>query len=155
MVPEPCGAERRQQGTAQEHAAVQVQLTGVTSREKPRHAGAFSFSMVGAISIPYGGLCLSACVRRALQALRYDMKLVIDDVELLERPCRLDHIVAVVAGPAMALAYDVQLPVMGEPSGVLRMAAVDRVAQRLDAAVGLTLEPDAAKQFPVYRRGLL
>src|ERR1043165_1138966 len=35
------------------------------------------------------------------------------------------------------------------------MAAVDRVAQCLDAAVRPALKPDAVNEFPVYRRGLL
>src|SRR5437868_2061802 len=34
------------------------------------------------------------------------------------------------------------------------MAAIDRVAERFDAAVRLPLKPDAANEFPVHRRGL-
>ena len=65
------------------------------------------------------------------------------------------HIVAVVAGAAVALAHDVQLPVMREAAGVLRVAAVDRVAERLDPPLRLAREPDAAHQLPIHRRGLL
>ena len=55
VVPGPCGAERRQQGTAQEHAAVQVQLSGVTSRKKPRHCRGFFFSIVSRDQDAIGG----------------------------------------------------------------------------------------------------
>ena len=60
VVSGSCGPERRQQGPAQEHAAVQVQLSGVKSKEKPRHAGAFSFCVcsrnrVTAINRPCAG----------------------------------------------------------------------------------------------------
>src|SRR4029078_8172968 len=84
----------------------------------------------------------SACIRRALQAFRQDVKVVIDDVESLERLCGLDHIIACVARSAAAVAHDMQLPVVGESAGVLRMAAIDRIAERLDAAAWLALEPD-------------
>ena len=43
VVSEPCGAERRQQGTAQEHAAVQVQLIGLTKEKAPACRGFFFF----------------------------------------------------------------------------------------------------------------
>ena len=60
---------------------------------------------------------LARCGRRlriranALEPLRQDMQIVIDDVERFERFHRFDHVVAVVAGSAVALAHDVQLPV--------------------------------------------
>src|SRR4051794_5878232 len=83
------------------------------------------------------------------------MKIVVGDVEFLERLRGLDYIVAVVARAAMALSHDVQLAIVRQPTGVLRMAAVNRVAERFDTAVRLPFKPDAANQFPVHRGGLL
>ena len=71
---------------------------------------------------------------------------MIDDAERFERLHRLDHIVAVVAGSAVALAHEMQLLVVREPAGVLRMAAIDHVAQRVDAPLRRAREPDAAHQ---------
>ena len=48
-----------------------------------------------------------------------------------------------------------KLPVVREAAGVLRVAAVDRVAERLDPPVRLALEPDPANELAVNRRGLL
>ena len=49
----------------------------------------------------------------------------------------------------------VKLLLQREPSGVLRMAAVDGVADRFDSPLGLAFEPGRARGFPIHRRHLL
>ena len=50
--------------------------------------------------------------------------------ELLQRGDRLDHVVAVGAGLAVALAHMMQLLLQREATGILHVAAVDYVAER-------------------------
>src|SRR5262245_31351185 len=68
---------------------------------------------------------------------------------------RLDYVVAVVAGAAVALADVMQLLLQRQPAGVLRMAAVDRVADRVDPTLWISLEPDAPHRLAIDRRDLL
>ena len=66
----------------------------------------------------------------ALEPLRQQMQLGLAVAELLQRRHRRDHVVAVVAGLPVALAHVMQLLVERQPAGILRMAAVDHVAER-------------------------
>ena len=74
-------------------------------------------------------------VLRRLQSFRHDVQVVIEDLERLERLHGLDDIVAVVAGPAVGLPHDLQLPVMSasragrnaEPDSCVRLVAIRRL----------------------------
>ena len=67
------------------------------------------------------------------------MQIVVDDLERFERLDRFDHVIAIVARAAVALANDLELPVVREPPGVLRVATVDGVAKRIE--IGLNRSP--------------
>src|SRR5271168_2696744 len=78
----------------------------------------------------------------------------------IAKPLRLDgshglkHIVAVVAGAAMALPHVTQLFMQRKPSGILNMATVDDVSERRDPLARIVFQPDRAHDFAVNMGGL-
>src|ERR1700684_3457535 len=75
--------------------------------------------------------------------------------ERFERPDRLDDIVAVVAGAAMALPDIVHALLDREPAGILHVAAVDDVGERPHLAARLVLELDAPHRLEIDAGDLL
>ena len=67
---------------------------------------------------------------RSREPLRQQMQLGLAIAELLQRADGRDDVVAVGAGLAMALAHVMQLLLERQPAGILRVAAVDHVAER-------------------------
>ena len=76
------------------------------------------------------------------EPFRKEMQAGLSIAELLQRSDRGDDIVPVGAGLTVPLAHVVQLLLERQSAGVLRMSAVDHIAQRRYALFGLTLEPD-------------
>ncbi len=76
------------------------------------------------------------------EPFRKEMQAGLSIAELLERSDRGNDIVAVGAGLAVPLAYMMQLLLERKSAGILRMPAIDHIAQRRYALLGLALEPD-------------
>ena len=72
------------------------------------------------------------------------MQFVVAKALALDLLDRVEHVVAVGAGAAVALPHEVQLPLQRQASGILRVAAVDHVAERLHALLRVVVEPDRA-----------
>jgi len=83
------------------------------------------------------------------------MQLGLAIAERLEGLDRLDHVVAVRPGPAVALAHEVQAFGERQPAGILDVAAVDDVAERPHLAPGLVFELDTPHRFEVDAGDLL
>src|SRR5262245_10281822 len=83
------------------------------------------------------------------------MQLALAVAELFERGHGGDHIVAVVAGLPVSLAHVVDLLLEREPPGILRMAAIDHVADRRHHALRVALEPHLPDEFPINHGHLL
>ncbi len=66
----------------------------------------------------------------ALEAFGQEVQFGLPEAELFERRDGGDHVVAVGAGPAVTLPHVVQLLIEREPPGILRMPAIDHVAER-------------------------
>jgi hypothetical protein len=64
-------------------------------------------------------------------------------------------ITSVVSGSSVGLTHDLKLAVMAQPGGILDMAAIDHVAQRVHPPFKFALNPDTAHQLPVHCGGLL
>src|SRR5262245_58763595 len=89
------------------------------------------------------------------QPLGDEMQRRLAIAELLQRADRCDDVVAIGAGLAVTLAHVMQLLLEREPSGILRVPAVDHVAQRPYPPLALALEPDRAHAFAIDRGHLL
>ena len=68
---------------------------------------------------------------------------------------RREHVVAVVAGAAVALAHKMQLPGKRQPAGILPVAAVDHVAERVHGLLRVVVEPDRAHGLAIDLGDLL
>ena len=74
---------------------------------------------------------------RAAQSLGQQMQIAVVETERLQRVHGREHVFAVRAGLAVALAHQMQLRGEIEPPGILHVAAVDHVDQRRDAPLRL------------------
>ena len=68
---------------------------------------------------------------------------------------RRQHVVAVVAGTAVALAHEMQLALGRQAAGILAVAAVDHVTERGHAALRVVVEPDRPPGLAIDARDLL
>src|SRR6185437_12259092 len=73
----------------------------------------------------------------------------------LDRFHRRQHVIAIVAGAAVALLDDAELLVKREAAGILHVAAVDDIGQRADARSRLVLDPHRAHHLAIDVGGLL
>src|SRR5262249_8693520 len=92
---------------------------------------------------------------RTLEPLGEEVQLGFPQTERFQRRDRCDDIVAVGAGVAVTLTHVMELLLEREPPGILRMAAIDHVAERAHRALGLALEPHAPFTLAVNRGDLL
>jgi hypothetical protein len=83
------------------------------------------------------------------------MQLRLPIAKLLQGGDGRDDIVAIRARDPVTLPHMVQLLVEREPSRILRVAAIDQVAQRRHSLPGLPAQPDRADRLAVNRRNLL
>ena len=90
-----------------------------------------------------------------VKALREQMQLALPVAEMLQRRDGRNDVIAVGAGPAVALPHVMQLLLERQPSGILRVAAIDHVAERWHPLLGLLLEPYRPRAFTIYGGYLL
>src|SRR5689334_17592490 len=83
-----------------------------------------------------------------------EMQAALAIAELLQRSNRGDNIVTISAGLTVPLAHVMQLLFERKPTGILRMPAIDHIAQRR-YALGLALEPDRTDTFAIDGGDLL
>ena len=93
--------------------------------------------------------------RAALQPLRQQMQRAVAIALSLDLLDRVEHVIAVDAGAAVALAHVMKLLVERKPAGILLVAAVDHVAERGDALSRVVVEPDRALGLAVDHGDLL
>src|SRR6266705_6946300 len=77
------------------------------------------------------------CLMQPVQPFRQQVQVAIAIAERLQRLDGRKQIIAVGSGFAMTGAHEMKLLGEIELSGILRMAAVDHVAERLDAGLGM------------------
>ena len=94
-------------------------------------------------------------VDAALQALGQQVQSLVAIALRLDLLDRRHHIVAVVAGAAMALAHEMQLLLERQPAGILLVAAVDQVAERRHPLLRVVVEPDRAQDLAIDHGDLL
>src|SRR6516225_95998 len=85
----------------------------------------------------------------ASEHLRQLMQLCLPVSELLQRGDRRNHIIAVRARQAVTLSNMMQLLLQRQSSRVLRVTAVNHVAQGRHPLLGLPPQPDRADDLPV------
>ena len=105
---------------------------------------------------------LSACSNRcyvrlvgAFESFRQQMQLAIATAERLQRGDGFEHIIAIGAGFSVSLPYMMQLLIEREPAGILRVAMIDHVTDRIDTAPRLTNEPYRAHCLTINLSHLL
>ncbi len=92
---------------------------------------------------------------RALEALREQVQLLVAEALAFDLLHRVEYVVAIDAGMAVPLSHEMQLPIQRQAAGILRVAAVDHVAERLHALLRVVVEPDGPRDFAIDHGGLL
>ncbi len=92
---------------------------------------------------------------RALEALGQQVQLLVAIALSLDFLDRRQHVIAVVARLPVALAHEMQLPLQRQPSGILPVAAVHHVAERVHALLRVVVEPDGARGLAIDQGDLL
>ncbi len=90
-----------------------------------------------------------------LQMCGKQMQIALAIAERLERQHRLQHIIAIGPGAAVALPHMMQAFGERQAAGILDVASIDDVAQRPDAMPRLVLKLDLPHGFEIDRRDLL
>src|SRR4029079_19690437 len=75
--------------------------------------------------------------------------------EIFQRLHRVENVLAIGPGAAMALAHTVQLPRDAKPARILPVSAVDDVTQGLDPAFRVLVDPHRAPGFSINQGDLL
>src|SRR5258708_5891767 len=88
-------------------------------------------------------------------ARRELVQLLIAKTLRLDRPHGGQHIVAIVAGTAVALLHVAELFGQRQPPGILHVAAIDHVSQRADALPGFVFQPHRPHHLAIDVGGLL
>lgn len=89
------------------------------------------------------------------EPFRKEMQAGLAIAELLQRSDRGNDVVAVGAGLPVPLAHVMQLLLERKSAGILRMPAIDHIAERRYALLGLALEPDRTDRFAIDGGDLL
>ena len=90
---------------------------------------------------------LSMRFMNSVQALGQKVQLAVATAHRLQRADRGKHVIAVRTGFAVAVANEAQLLRQAELSGILRVAAIDHVAHRRDAGLGMADEDHRSHAF--------
>src|SRR5580692_3030669 len=83
------------------------------------------------------------------------MQIALAVAERLERTNRLDDVITVLSGTAVALPHVVHALLDREPAGILHVAAVDDVGERPHLAARLVFEFDPPYRFQIDAGDLL